>query len=251
MFSTMSSRATRVFAAGALIFSLTATTLVGSANAAPLANTAGCSAASQVRTDAMHALHDAWKASSGDLKALKNGHELMSSWRDIKAVVLQAVRDLKDLGLGSECQDENTTTTPVTGSVTTDQTVKDIVDKAIKDMQAVVDAARKLAADTAARAPKDSTASDEPEDSTGAAEPKDSTDGANGDEDKDSHDGNQGHDEDSNVNNEDKSENGNDDHASANSKAKLAKVAKATSLKKSTNVGKTKSTRGNHSHERD
>src|SRR6267143_207912 len=239
MFSTMSSRATRVFAAGALIFSLTATTLVGSANAAPLANTAGCSAASQVRTDAMHALHDAWKASSGDLKALKNGHELMSSWRDIKAVVLQAVRDLKDLGLGSECQDENTTTTPVTGSVTTDQAVKDIVDKAIKDMQAVVDAARKLAADTAARAPKDSTAS---------AEPEDSTDGANGDEDKDSHDGNQGHDEDSNVNNEDKSENGNDDHASANSKAKLAKVAKATSLKKSTNVGKAKSTRRTQSH---
>ena len=251
MFSTMSSRATRVFAAGALIFSLTATTLVGSANAAPLANTAGCSAASQVRTDAMHALHDAWKASSGDLKALKNGHELMSSWRGLKDVLMQAVRDLKDLGLGTQCQDENTTTTPATGSVTTDQAVKDIVDKAIKDMQAVVDAARKLAADTAATAPKDSTASDEPEDSTGAAEPKDSTDGANGDEDKDSQDGNQGHNEDGNVNNEDKSENGNDDHASANSKAKLAKVAKATSLKKSTNVGKAKSTRGTQSHQHD
>jgi len=86
---------------------------------------------------------------------------------------------------------------PVTGSVTTDQAVKDIVDKAIKDMQAVVDAARKLAADTAARAPKDSTASDEPEDSTGAAEPKDSTDGANGDEDKDSTMGTRATDEDS------------------------------------------------------
>ncbi len=250
-------RSTRVIAAGALILSLTATTLVGSANAAPLANTESCSAASHARNDAAHALHDAWKASSADLKALKSGpelrHDLISSWHDLKDVLMQAVQDLRDLELSSACHDENTSTTPTVVSATMDQAVKDLVDKTIKDLQAIVDAARKSVADqTVAKAPKDETASDEPEDSTADAEPKDETDGANGDEDKDHHDGDQAQDEDRNANNEDKDDDNAKDNSSEKSTAKSTSIAKARALAaaKLANL-KRDANRAGHSHERD
>lgn len=233
-------RTGRGLAAAALILSLTATTYAGSANAAPMANTQACKVASQARNDAMSALRDAWKASSSDLKTLAKDtpalrHGLMGAWRDLRSVLTQAVADLRDLGLGSACQHENEDGAPTMGAVatTTDTTALDaqakaIVDQAIKDLQAVVDAARKVVADsTAATAPKDSTASDEP---------KDSTDGANGDkDDKDSHDGNQAQDEDKNANNEDKNEDGDNDNSTSKAKAKST-VAKATNVKKSTNL---------------
>jgi len=251
-------RSTRAIAAGALIFSLTATTLVGSANAAPLANTESCATASQARNDAVHALRDAWKASTTDLKALSNGtpelrHEVMSSWHDLKDVLMQAVQDLRALGLLSACRDENESTTPTVVSATTDQAVKDIVDTAIKDLQAIVDAARKsVASQTAANAPKESTASDDPEDSTVADEPKDETDGANGDEDKDSHDGNQAQDEDRNANNEDKNDDAKD-NSSEKSTAKSTSIAKAKTLAAAMKAAKAKrdGTRFGHGHERD
>jgi len=59
MFRTMSGRATRVFAAGALILSLTATTFVGSAYAAPLADDkTDCSAAAHARNDGHRVVAD-------------------------------------------------------------------------------------------------------------------------------------------------------------------------------------------------
>jgi len=251
-------RSTRVIAAGALIFSLTATTLVGSANAAPLTNTDACSAASQARNDAVHALHDAWKASTGDLKALGHGapelrNDVMSSWHDLKDVVVQAVQDMRALGVLSACHDENTTAAPTVVSATTDQAVKDIVDKAIKDMQAIVEAARKSLADlTVAKAPKDSTASDDPEDSTAEAEPKDETDGANGDENKDHHDGDQAQDEDRNANNEDKDDDAKD-NSNEKSQAKSTSIAKAKTLAAAVKSAKLKRdvNRIGHRHERE
>jgi hypothetical protein len=238
------SRTTHGLAAAALIFSLTATTYAGSANAAPMANTQACKVASQARNDAMSALRDAWKASSSDLKTLAKDtpalrHDLMDAWRDLRSVLMQAVADLKDLGLGSACQHENEDGAPTMGAVatTTDTTaldaqVKTIVDQAIKDLQAVVDAARKVVADpNATTEPKDSTASDEPKDST---------------------DGNQAEDEDTNASNEDKNEDGDNDHSSATSTAKSTNVAKATSVKNSTNLKvKTNSNHNGHGHERD
>src|ERR1700737_1371125 len=103
------SRTARGLAAAALILSLTATTFDGGANAAPLTNKQECSVASQARSDALTALHTAWKASTSDLKALvsdapKLRIELFSAWHDLKNVLIQAKDDLKDLGLGGACQ---------------------------------------------------------------------------------------------------------------------------------------------------
>src|SRR5438309_11759890 len=69
MFGTkIANRTARGMAVGALILSL-ATTLAGSAYAAPLAEN-DCSAAAHDRNDAVHLLHTAWKAFEGDLKDL-------------------------------------------------------------------------------------------------------------------------------------------------------------------------------------
>src|SRR6266850_5961390 len=72
MFSmSLGNRTARGLAAAALILSLTATTYAGSANAAPLAGeTQDCSSAAHARNDAVHLLHQAWKAFDGDLKDL-------------------------------------------------------------------------------------------------------------------------------------------------------------------------------------
>jgi hypothetical protein len=173
-------RTTRALATGALILSLGATTFVGSANAAPLANNEACSAAANVRSDAVHALHDAWKASVGELKALvpdmekqamkkelenelkqEIWHELLSAWHDLKSVAMQAKEDIWDIGLGAACHhdDDDKNVTPAQGAATTaadtsalEAKFKAIVDTAIKDMQAVVEAARKSVAEMTAAA---------------------------------------------------------------------------------------------------
>jgi hypothetical protein len=198
MFRTMAGRTTRVFAAGALILSLTATTFAGSANAAPLAEEkTDCSTAAHARNDAVHLLHVAWTAFNGDLKALagdarKLQHEsekasavaskdargvIRSAKAELREIVSQAHSDIQAaVDLGAVCSDENdstksttttntTTTTSVTapkdatppadtsGSAHTfdtsglDAKYKDIVDQAIKDMQKVVDGARKALLD--------------------------------------------------------------------------------------------------------
>jgi hypothetical protein len=201
MFRTMAGRTTRVFAAGALILSLTATTFAGSANAAPLAEEkTDCSTAAHARNDAVHLLHVAWTAFNGDLKTLasdarKLQHEsekasaaaskdargvIRSAKAELREIVSQAHSDIQAaVDLGAVCSDENdstkstTTTTNTTTTTTTtvtapkdatppadtsgsahtfdtsglDAKYKDIVDQAIKDMQKVVDDARKALLD--------------------------------------------------------------------------------------------------------
>src|SRR5256885_2067675 len=107
MFRTMADRTTRVFAAGALILSLTATTFAGSANAAPLADDkTDCSTAAHARNDAAQLLHTAWKAFDGDLKDLardarKLQHETEKEsgvlTTDARAVVASAKAELKGI----------------------------------------------------------------------------------------------------------------------------------------------------------
>ena len=207
MFRTMSGRATRVFAAGALILSLTATTFAGSAFAAPLADDkTDCSTAAHARNDAVHLLHTAWKAFNGDLKDLardarKLQHESESEkasavlTTDARGVVASAKAELKDIvsqahsdiqavvDLGTACSDENDGNTTTTNSSTApsdstapadstgsarsfdtsglDAKYKDIVDQAIKDMQKVVDDARKALLDlTTAAGSKETTVKD-------------------------------------------------------------------------------------------
>lgn len=223
-------RTSRAIAAGALIFSLAATTFVGSASAAPLANNGACSAASQTRTDAVHALHDAWKASLSELKTLAtNGHglgkEVFTAWRDLKAVLMQSARDLKDLGFGAACDDDEDATPP-TDSSALDVQVKAIVDKAIADMKAVVDAARTVAAATPATTPADTTKSaddekDNDEDAHGAKVNKDEQ----AENDKDA---NEDQDDDKD-NSSEESKAGSTDLA-----AKMANVAKVLSSHRST-----------------
>jgi hypothetical protein len=183
-------------AAGALILSLSATTFVGSANAAPLADeTQDCSAAAHARNDAVHLLHTAWKVFDGDLKDLaKDARELQhesrkdkasadltkdaraevaSAKQDLKDIVSQAHADIQDaveLGAACKAEEDTTTTTTTTSTSTTapsdasapadstadahtfdtsglDSKYKDIVDKAIVDMQGVVDDATKAVTD--------------------------------------------------------------------------------------------------------
>lgn len=197
--TTMPGRTARVLAAGALIFSLVATTFASNANAAPLADDkTDCSTAAHARNDAVHLLHTAWKAFNGDLKALasdarKLQHESerasAEASKDARAVIAGAKAELREIvsqahsdiqaaaDLGTACSDESdstkttttttntTTTTSVTapkdatppadtsGSAHTfdtsglDAKYKDIVDQAIKDMQKVVDDARKALLD--------------------------------------------------------------------------------------------------------
>jgi hypothetical protein len=258
----MPGRTMRAIAAGALTFSLAATTFVGSANAAPLANNEACSAAAQVRTDAVHALHDAWKASTSDLKSASSAsmrHELIGAWRGLKTVILQAIQDLKDLGLTAGCAGEGTTPTDTTAL---DQQVKAIVDKATLDLQAIVTAARTAAADEAAAAPKDSTdgANDENgnDDKDSSDGPKDTTGSAN-DEDKDSHDENVNNDHEDGQDRDVDNEGENDDHDNSNQKSRVTNAANAAGSTKATNAkltnaGRAKSTtrnRSGHRHESD
>ena len=186
----------RGIAVGALVFSLTATALGGSASAAPLTVESGdCSTLAHDRNAAVHLLHDAFKAFRGDLKDLarqarqmdKDGHKsgekmatdarhvVASAMHELTEIFKDAHEDIQDAAdLGQACKDRNehedeakttTTTTPsapspmgstsagspgdsTAGGHTFDTSglskkFKDIVDKAIKDMQAVVDAATK------------------------------------------------------------------------------------------------------------
>src|SRR5438477_8596490 len=144
MFRTMADRTTRVFAAGALILSLTATSFAGSANAAPLADDkTDCSTAAHARNDAVHLLHTAWKAFDGDLKDLardarKLQHEsekesavlttdarglVASAKAELKGIASQAHSDIQAaVELGATCSDAEDSTTPTTTTTTTTTT---------------------------------------------------------------------------------------------------------------------------------
>jgi len=195
----MAGRTARALAAAALILSLSATTFVGSANAAPLAEN-DCSVAAHARNDAVHLLHTAFKAFNGDLKDLarearklqheahksdmvlaKDAREQIAKAReDLKEIASQAHEDIQAVAeLGSACEDEDkdeTTTTTTTTTTNTgltapkdstapadttgsahpfdtsglDPKYKGIVEQAIKDMQGVVDTARKAVLDMTA-----------------------------------------------------------------------------------------------------
>lgn len=205
-----SGRFARVLVACALIVSLAATTFVGSANAAPLGNSV-CSVAVQARETAVHSLFDAWRTAVGDLKSIATGkgamREVFGAWRDLKEVVAQAKDDMKALSAACRQHDDTTATS---ASSALDAQLQAIVDKAITDMQAIVDAARKAAAETAtAESPKDSTSDAEPEDSTtGADSDEDSSDdhgskNDNNDQDKDVDNGQRGQHEDEDENDDD------------------------------------------------
>src|SRR5256885_1155528 len=137
-------RTGRALAAAALILSLSATTFVGSANAAPLADN-DCSAAAQARNDAVHLLHTAWKAFDGDLKDLaKDARQLqheshksgMVLTKDARAEIASAKQDLKEIAsqahediqaaveLGSACKDANEDENSTTTTTTTTETMR-------------------------------------------------------------------------------------------------------------------------------
>jgi hypothetical protein len=213
----MGSRTARGFAAAALVLSLTATTLAGSAYAAPLAEN-DCSAAAHARNDAVHLLNTAWKAFEGDLKDLardarqlqheshKTGDVVINDARDL---VKDAKSELKDIRsqahediqgaveLGTACKDEDEDTTSSTDTNTTtntnntsanapldatppadssdsahtfdtsglDEKYKGIVDKAIVDMQKVVDDTRNAVMDLSTVAEEAKDAKDAKDDS--------------------------------------------------------------------------------------
>jgi hypothetical protein len=213
----MGSRTARGFAAAALILSLTATTLAGSAYAAPLAEN-DCSAAAHARNDAVHLLHTAWKAFDGDLKDLardarqlqheshKTGDVVINDARDLvkdakgelKDIRSQAHEDIQGaVELGTACKDEDEDTTSSTDTNTTTNTnntsansptdatppadstgsahtfdtsgldakYKGIVDKAIVDMQKVVDDTRNAVMDLTTVAEEAKDAKDAKDDS--------------------------------------------------------------------------------------
>lgn len=215
----MGSRTARGFAAAALVLSLTATTLAGSAYAAPLAEN-DCSAAAHARNDAVHLLNTAWNAFEGDLKDLardarqlqheshKTGDVVINDARDL---VKDAKSELKDIRsqahediqgaveLGTACKDAEDDTTSSTDTTTTttnntnntsasapldatppadssdsahtfdtsglDEKYKGIVDKAIVDMQKVVDDTRNAVMDLSTVAEEAKDAKDAKDDS--------------------------------------------------------------------------------------
>jgi hypothetical protein len=161
----------RGMAVGALVISLSATTLVGNAAASPVAETHGCSALAHERNAGAHRLHEAWRIFSDQLRDLsrqarelardarRSGNELTVDAReDIAAAKgeLSAIRTaahavIQDkVELGSACKDEVVTETadpnttlaaPVDTDVDEeDETVLDTSDLVTKYRE-VVDAA--------------------------------------------------------------------------------------------------------------
>ncbi|HEV8470876.1 MAG TPA: hypothetical protein VGR46_14835 [Candidatus Limnocylindria bacterium] len=168
-------------AVGALILSISATTLGGSANAAPSADeTTSCSALAHARNDAVHTLHAAFKDFREQLKDLAHDarelerdarhsksatemtvdarHEVADARAKLQEIWTTAHAKLQSLvELGQACKDEDkdeekdkdedSTKSSTTTAVTTNgpslaalvAKSKDIVDQAIKDMQAVLD----------------------------------------------------------------------------------------------------------------
>jgi hypothetical protein len=217
MFRTnMPGRTARAIAAGALILSLTATSFAGSANAAPLADKDDCGVASAARSEAVHLLHVAWMGFASTLKALasdanESSHELAKAKRELKSVLMHAKEALEDLNCAHDDEFLPTPGAATTATTPASDNVKSIVEKAIKDMQAVVDAASKAVADTTTAA-KPETTPDKVTDEDGSSV--------------------KGEKETANEDREDA--NDNDDKAKGNEKAK------STNLAKSTNVAKVK-----------
>ena len=198
--TTIGKRTARGMAVGALILSLSATTLGGSANAAPAADeTTSCSTLAHARNEAVHKLHSKWMSFRDQLKELahdardlerdarhsKSATELTVDARsevadaraklqEIWTSAHEKLQDGTDLGQACKVEDKdedtktsaNTTTTTASTtkdedqdedknedkdehtqkpSITTASMValvakyKDVVEQAIKDMQAVLD----------------------------------------------------------------------------------------------------------------
>ena len=177
--TSLGKRTARGMAVGALILSISATTFGGSANAAPSADdTKSCSTLAHERNDAVQTLHKWVMSFRDELKDLaREARELERDARhsqsateltgDARGEVADARAQIQEIWtaaheelqsrteLGQACKDEdtdeetttstNTTTTNLTTTVegpSTDELVakyKEVVDKAITDMQTVLD----------------------------------------------------------------------------------------------------------------
>jgi len=162
-------RGARAVAASALIIAISATSLGGTANAAPSDDDRGCSVLAHERNASVHRLHEAWqgfRTSLRDLaresrqaqRALRGSETATSLVTDARADLADARQALGELWrtaheelqsrveLGSACKDpaEPVAEPPVTlatleanGDLV--KKYREVVDEAIKDMQAVVD----------------------------------------------------------------------------------------------------------------
>ena len=177
--TSLGKRTARGMAVGALILSISATTFGGSANAAPSADdTKSCSTLAHERNDAVQTLHAWVKSFRDELKDLaRDARELERDARhskpateltgDARSEVADARAQVQEIWtaaheelqsrteLGQACKDEdadeetttstNTTTTNLTTTVEGPSTAelvakyKEVVDKAIADMQTVLD----------------------------------------------------------------------------------------------------------------
>jgi hypothetical protein len=121
------SKTRRGMAVGALVISLSATTLVGNAAASPVAETHGCSVLAHERNAGSHRLHDAWRGFSEQLRDLsrqarelardarRSGSELTVDAREdvaaakgeLSAIATAAHAELQDkVELGTVCKEE-------------------------------------------------------------------------------------------------------------------------------------------------
>src|SRR3989475_9492809 len=153
--TTIGKRTARGMAVGALILSLSATTLGGSASAAPAADeTTSCSALAHARNESVHRLHDKWKGFRDQLKDLaKDARELERDARhsksateltvDARSEVADARAKLQEIWtsaheklqngaeLGQACkaedkdEDTKTSSNTTTNATTTASTTKD------------------------------------------------------------------------------------------------------------------------------
>jgi hypothetical protein len=121
------SKTRRGMAVGALVISLSATTLVGNAAASPVAETHGCSVLAHERNAGSHRLHEAWRSFSEQLRDLsrqarelardarRSGSELTVDAREdvaaakgeLSAISTAAHAELQDkVELGTVCKEE-------------------------------------------------------------------------------------------------------------------------------------------------
>lgn len=137
----------RGMAVGALVISLSATTLVGHADASPSANeTQGCSALAQERNAGLHRLHEAWRGFNEQLRDLsrdarelaresrRSGSELTTDAREDIAAAKGELNEIRSAA-HAEIQDRVELGTVCKEPVDTDQetTSPTVVDTDVDD----------------------------------------------------------------------------------------------------------------------
>src|SRR5437867_2092474 len=165
-------RAARTAAAGAFIFALSLTSLGGNAAASPSADEdgqRGCNALSHVRNDAVSSLREAWQGFRKQARDIAHDARELRKEKVDQAALAAAMTELKDAnesldGIRNNARDEMRAifaatvckvATAAAGNPMASQTVgpvdvaplaaelakklKDVVDKAVKDMQLATD----------------------------------------------------------------------------------------------------------------